>query len=72
MSVFAADTVENLPAEPEVFVEGLDRPFGIAFYPTGEPDYIYVAAANQVVRYPYSTGDRKAGGEAEGCDGMMK
>ena len=65
VSVFAADAAENLPAEPEVFTEGLDRPFGIAFYPADEPQYVYVAAANQVVRYAYKAGDRKASGEAE-------
>jgi glucose/arabinose dehydrogenase len=65
VSVFAADSIDNVPAEPEVFAEGLDRPFGIAFYPPDEPQYVYVAAANQVVRYPYSAGDRQARGEAE-------
>lgn len=63
--VFAADAAENLPAEPEVFTEGLDRPFGVAFYPPDAPEYVYVAAADQVVRYPYSEGDREASGEAE-------
>ncbi len=65
VSIFAADAVESMPAEPETFVNGLDRPFGIAFYPPEEPEYVYVAAANQVVRYPYKAGDRKASGEAE-------
>lgn len=65
VSLFAADAAESLPAEAEVFAEGLDRPFGIAFYPPEEPQYVYVAAANQVVRYPYSAGDRTVGGEAE-------
>jgi glucose/arabinose dehydrogenase len=65
VSVFAADPAKNLPAKPEVFAEGLDRPFGIAFYPVDEPQYVYVAAANQVVRYPYSGGDRRASGPAE-------
>jgi glucose/arabinose dehydrogenase len=65
VSVFAADAAENPPAKREVFAEGLDRPFGIAFYPPDEPRYVYVAAANQVVRFPYSAGDRKASGEAE-------
>src|SRR5690606_26802354 len=65
VSVFAADAVESMPAEPETFVNGLDRPFGIVFYPPEEPEYVYVAAANQVVRYPYKAGDRKASGGAE-------
>ncbi|WP_173930962.1 PQQ-dependent sugar dehydrogenase [Chelativorans sp. Marseille-P2723] len=65
IAVFAADSAEDLPAEPEAFVEGLDRPFGIAFYPPDEPEYIYVGEASQVVRFPYSEGDRTASGEAE-------
>lgn len=63
--VFAADTAGPSPAEPEVFVEGLDRPFGIAFHPLDEPQHIYVAAANQVVRFPYSDGNRRATDSAE-------
>jgi len=62
---FAADSAGNLPATPEVFAEGLDRPFGIAFYPPTDPRYVYVGGANQVVRYPYSAGDRTARGPAE-------
>jgi glucose/arabinose dehydrogenase len=65
VSVFAADAAGDLPAKPETFAEGLDRPFGIAFYPPGEPEYIYVAAANQVVRFAYRAGDRNASGEPE-------
>lgn len=63
VSVFAADA--EAPATPEVFADGLDRPFGIAFYPPDAPEFIYVAAADQVVRYPYAEGDRVASGEAE-------
>ncbi len=65
ISVFAADAAQSLPAEPEVFAEGLDRPFGIAFYPPENPEYVYVGEASQVVRFPYSEGDRTASGEAE-------
>ncbi len=53
------------PAKPEVFAENLDRPYGIVFYPPADPRYVYVAAANQVVRYPYSSGAVKAAGPAE-------
>ena len=49
------------PAKPEVFAENLDRPYGIAFVPPAEPRYVYVAAANQVVRYPYRSGAIQAG-----------
>ena len=50
----------------EVFATGLDRPFGIAFYPAGpEPKYVYVGNTDSVVRFPYKNGDTKASGEAE-------
>jgi len=53
------------PAKPEVFAENLDRPYGIVFHPPADPQHVYVAAANQVVRYPYRSGDIKAAGPAE-------
>jgi glucose/arabinose dehydrogenase len=62
--VFPADAGRDGPASPEVFAENLDRPYGIVLYPPSDPQYIYVAAANQVVRFPYN-GDRKATGPAE-------
>jgi glucose/arabinose dehydrogenase len=50
----------------ENFATGLDRPFGIAFYPAGaEPEWVYVANNNSVVRFPYRNGDQKARGPAE-------
>ena len=65
--VFRAGTnpASGAPAKPEVFAENLDRPYGIAFMPPADPQYVYVAAANQVVRYPYRSGTTKAGGPAE-------
>ncbi len=62
--VFRASARE-LPAKPEVFVENLEKPYGIVFYPTANPRHVYVAAANQVVRYPYRDGAVKAAGPAE-------
>ncbi|MDL2357496.1 MAG: PQQ-dependent sugar dehydrogenase, partial [Pseudomonadota bacterium] len=45
-----------------VFAGGLDRPYGMAFYPSGgNPRYLYVATLNQVVRLPYSRGALTAG-----------
>lgn len=59
----------SIPAKPEVFAENLDRPYGIAFVPPADPRYVYVAAANQVVRYPYQnpsgSDEAKATGPAE-------
>jgi glucose/arabinose dehydrogenase len=50
----------------EIFVSGLNRPFGIAFYPaSGEPEWVYVANTDSVVRFPYRSGDLKARGAAE-------
>lgn len=58
----AADGAEA-PSENQVFAEGLDRPFGIAFYPPGkDPQWIYVANNNGVVRFPYHNGDLKVEG----------
>jgi glucose/arabinose dehydrogenase len=53
-------------AENGVFASGLDRPFGIAFYPLGnDPQWVYVANSSSVVRFPYRTGDLTARGAAE-------
>jgi glucose/arabinose dehydrogenase len=50
----------------EIFVEGLNQPFGVAFYPVGEnPQYVYVANTNSVVRFPYQNGDTRARGPSE-------
>ena len=54
------------PASTEIFASGLDAPFGIAFYPAGpEPQFIYIANTDSVVRYPYRNGDTKPRGPAE-------
>ena len=61
----AADGADT-PSENQVFAAGLDRPFGIAFYPAGEdPQWIYVANNNAVVRFAYHSGDLKARGPAQ-------
>jgi glucose/arabinose dehydrogenase len=50
----------NAPTVNQVYVDGLDRPFGIAFYPPGDnPRWIYIANNNSVVRFPYHDGDLK-------------
>jgi glucose/arabinose dehydrogenase len=50
----------------EVFASGLNRPFGIAFYPLGpNPAYVYVGNTDSVVRFPYQVGDLKARGPVQ-------
>jgi glucose/arabinose dehydrogenase/cytochrome c2 len=44
----------------ETFAQGLNLPFGMAFYPAKNPKWLYVAETNRVVRYPYKVGDQKA------------
>ncbi|MDQ3197905.1 MAG: sorbosone dehydrogenase family protein [Verrucomicrobiota bacterium] len=58
---------DGKPDTTEVFTEdGLNKPFGIAFYPPGpEPQYLYVANTDGVIRFPYRNGDLKARGPAE-------
>jgi glucose/arabinose dehydrogenase len=44
----------------------LNEPFGIAFYPPGaDPQFLYVANTNGVIRFPYRNGDLQARGPAE-------
>jgi len=57
---------DGKPETSEVFATGLNRPFGIAFYPLGnKPKYVYVGNTDSVVRFPYKSGDTKASGSAE-------
>jgi glucose/arabinose dehydrogenase len=51
----------------EVFADrSLNKPFGIAFYPPGDdPQFLYVANTDGVIRFPYRNGDLKARGPAE-------
>jgi len=53
-------------AQGEIFADGLQRPYGIGFYPAGpDPKFVYVATPDSVVRFPYRSGDVKASGPAE-------
>jgi glucose/arabinose dehydrogenase len=54
------------PSQSQVFASGLNRPFGIAFYPPGpDPNFVYVATPARVVRYPYHSGDLQTSGRPE-------
>jgi glucose/arabinose dehydrogenase len=61
----AADGADA-PSQDEIFASGLKGPFGIAFYPLGDnPQWVYVANNDSVVRFPYHNGDLQATGPAQ-------
>jgi len=50
----------------DVFAQGLLLPFGMAFYPNAKnPQWLYVAETNRVVRYAYKPGQKVASGVPE-------
>ncbi|UVK39599.1 sorbosone dehydrogenase family protein [Mesorhizobium sp. AR10] len=54
------------PARKAIFARNLNRPYGITFYPPGDnPEWVYVANSDGVVRFPYRNGDLKASGNPE-------
>jgi glucose/arabinose dehydrogenase len=55
------------PDVTEIFAQrDLNEPFGMAFYPPGnDPQFLYVANTDGVIRFPYRTGDLEARGAAE-------
>jgi glucose/arabinose dehydrogenase len=58
IEVFRGITSRGLPEHTSTFATGLNKPFGIAFYPPGgHPRFLYVANTNSVVRFPYQNGD---------------
>jgi glucose/arabinose dehydrogenase len=53
-------------AQGEIFADGLQRVYGIAFYPSGsDPKFVYVTTSDSVMRFPYRSGDTKASGPSE-------
>lgn len=59
-------SAEGKSKQSAVFATGLNRPFGITFYPPGpDPHWVYVGNTDSVVRYPYKSGDLQARGAAE-------
>jgi len=62
----------DAPSDDSVFATGLSGPFGIAFYPLGaNPQWVYVANLNSLVRFPYQNGDLKARGPAETIEPIL-
>ncbi|MDR3513001.1 MAG: PQQ-dependent sugar dehydrogenase [Caulobacteraceae bacterium] len=66
VSVLRAADGAAKPTVNQVFVDGIDRPFGVEFYPPGpNPQWVYVASPYSVVRFPYANGDLKARGPSQ-------
>ena len=64
--VFRGLTPAGTPERSAIFASGLNRPYGIAFYPPGaDPQWIYVGATDAVLRFAYRNGDLQARGAAE-------
>jgi glucose/arabinose dehydrogenase len=71
IKIFRGMTTDGKPKEVHVFATGLNTPFGIAFYPLGpDPQWVYVANMNSVVRFPYHNGDLAATGPPEHLDDL--
>lgn len=64
--VFRGISADGKPHESSVFTTGLHEPYGMVFYPRGrDPQWLYVANTDSVVRYAYKNGDLKAQGKPE-------
>jgi glucose/arabinose dehydrogenase len=64
--VFRGIGKDGKPEQTSVFATGLTLPFGIAFYPPGpNPQYVYIANTDSVVRFPYQKGDLRARGSSQ-------
>jgi glucose/arabinose dehydrogenase len=54
--------------EPEkhVFVDKLNQPYGIAFYPPGDnPEWVYIGESDGLKRFPYKSGDLELAEDVE-------
>jgi glucose/arabinose dehydrogenase len=66
LTVLRGRGADGRPQQASVFATGLNRPFGIAFYPPGPtPQWVYVGNTNSIVRFAYHTGDLQATGAAQ-------
>jgi glucose/arabinose dehydrogenase len=64
--VFRGLTGDGKPEQSAIFVGSLNRPYGLAFYPPGpDPQWLYVGNTNEVVRFPYHSGDLRASGSPQ-------
>lgn len=66
LRVFPAGDQTQQKIQNKIYIQGLERPYGIAFYPPGpDPRFLYVALETKVIRFPYLNGDLEAPGSPE-------
>ncbi len=66
VEVFRGITKDGKPEQKSTFASHLHNNFGIAFYPLGKnPQWVYIANTDSVVRFPYHNGDLTASGAPE-------
>jgi glucose/arabinose dehydrogenase len=58
--VYRFDGDKPTPVKQSVYVEKLNQPYGIAFYPADKPQWVYIAESDGLKRYPYKDGDLEA------------
>ncbi|MBX5471789.1 MAG: sorbosone dehydrogenase family protein [Acetobacteraceae bacterium] len=64
--VFRTADKNDAPVTESIFASNLNLPSGLAFAPPGpNPEYVYVADTDAVLRFPYHNGDLQAAGPAE-------
>jgi len=64
--VFRGMTGDGKADQMQTFASGLNKPYGIAFYPPGpDPQWVYIGDTNEIIRFPYHNGDLKASGPSE-------
>jgi glucose/arabinose dehydrogenase len=64
--VFRGISADGKPRQTAVFATGFHEPYGMVFYPAGpNPQWLYVANTDSVVRYAYQSGDLTATGKPE-------
>jgi glucose/arabinose dehydrogenase/cytochrome c2 len=66
VTVLHPSTDGSRAAGTDVYLQGLKQPFGLAFYPNAQnPQWLYIAETNRVIRYAFQVGDVKARGAAQ-------
>ncbi len=64
--IFRGTSASGKAEQTAIFAEGLQHPYGIAFYPPGpDPQWIYIGDENELLRFPYHNGDLKVSGPSQ-------